>query len=202
MKITLDNIFRIASEKRYRIYTNETIFNYNLNIWGFRSTDRDTIHFNDMFAVFYQDMKNVWHLELFEGTTDPSNILLADPMNEDGTAILVPGQHIRLWTFGYHKGRKDHKALIQYSPCRVFRDNNKDNVIDDNLPIFEGMFGINMHRANAYKHSDVIGLHSAGCQVHEDVDKYNKTFIPLVTKCCNEGNKLFTYTLCEEKYLK
>jgi hypothetical protein len=199
-KPTINEILTLADRKGYPIYYSNGVYDYNLNVWGIRSADRDTVHFNDMCAIFYQSTRGIWSVDYFSITTDPSNLLLKNPINNNGTAILCEGHHPKLWSYGFHKSRRDHKALVQYSPCWVYRDNNKDDVIDKNLPKERGMFGINMHRASAWVNSPNIGLYSAGCQVHEDVDRYNKVFIPLIESCVREGNRTFSYTLCLEEW--
>lgn len=200
MNITIDKIFEIAAKKNYKIFSNNGIFNYNLNIWGFRSNDKDTTHYNDVFIIFYQKLKGGWYMMQFEGTTDPSDIILQHPENPLGTAIVVPGQYRGLWSFGFHKNRRDHKALVQFGPITVYRDNNKDSVIDTDVKLDTGMFGINMHHGSLNS-TDTIGLWSAGCQVHKDINRYNNEFIPLIEASVKEGNKTFTYTLCTENDL-
>lgn len=201
LKLKITDIGEIANKKNLPIFISNKKFNYNINLWGIRSSSKDTKHFNDTLIVFYQNISGHWFLEYFSITTDPSDIILMSPINIDGTAILCEGFHKGLWTLGYHKDRRDHKALVQCSPCRVYRDNDKDNVIDSNLPVQTGMFGINMHRASAWAKTPEIGLYSAGCQVHEDVEKYNRVFIPLMESCVNEGNTKFSYTLLLESEL-
>lgn len=198
----MNDILRIAKEYDYPIFKSNNIFNYNLNIWGFRSDSKDTTSFNDLCVVFYQNRQGHWFLEYFDITTDPSDLTLMNPININGTAILCEGYHKSLWTFGFHKHRSDHKALIQHSPCTVYRDNNRDKEIDELLPRETGMFGIEMHRASKYGTTPKIGLYSAGCQVHADVVKYDQVFIPLVENCVNEGNSVFSYTLVKESDLQ
>jgi len=199
--LTVDKLINIAKSKDYSIFYSNGIYNCNLNIWGIRSNNPDTEHFNDMFVLFYQTIKGKWNIETFEGTTDPSDNLLRRPANVNGCAILVPGQHRKMWSYGFHKGRRDHKALVQFSPVPVYRDRNLDNILDFQSPIETGMFGINMHRASAYGDNPEIGLYSAGCQVHAHIAKYNNTFIPLIETCVREGNSIFSYTLITENDL-
>jgi hypothetical protein len=74
----------------------------------------------------------------------------------------------------------------QAKPISIFRDTNKDNILDkNNLQV--GMFGINFHRAGM---SGFIDNWSAGCQVVKDTDWYEvvKPF---------ENKKLYTFTLIE-----
>lgn len=198
-KPTLQAINVIAKQLEYPIFESKGIFNYNLNLWGIRSLEKDTSTFNDLLCVFYQDIRGKWTIDYFTITTDPSDIILKTPENSKGTAILCEGHHPKLWSYGFHKNRRDHKALVQFSPCKVFRDNDKDVELDMNVPTDVGIFGINMHRASAYNVNPKIGLYSAGCQVHYDVNRYNKVFIPLIENCVKEGNRIFSYTLCSEK---
>lgn len=197
-KPDITTILKMMNSKGYPIYYSKGMFNYNLNLLGIRSSDKDSSTFNDLLCIFYQDIKSKWTVDYFTITTDPSDIILKTPENPKGTAILCEGHHPKLWSYGFHKNRKDHKALVQYSPCRVYRDNDKDDIVDVVNPIDTGIFGINMHRASAYTVNPKIGLYSAGCQVHYDVNRYNKVFIPLIENCVREGNRIFSYTLCLE----
>jgi len=200
-KPSLQTLFNIAKKKGYSIFTSKGMYNYNLNIWGIRSFDKDTEKYNDLCCIFYESKDGKWSIDYFVITTDPSNILLTKPMNEKGCAILKEGFYKDLWIYGFHKGRRDHKALVQYSPCIVYRDNDKDIVIDSNLPTERGMFGINMHHGSILSSTNRIGLHSAGCQVHESIDSYKNNFIPLIENCVREGNKVFSYALINESDL-
>ena len=196
--ITLEKLFTIATAKDYKIFDNNGMFDYNLNIWGFRSNSSDTKYYNDVFAIFWQRLSGTWDMELFTGTTKPSDVLLINPVNPDGAAIVVPDQYRKLWSFGFHHNRRDHKALIQFSPIKVYRDSDDDATLDeDDSTIQEGMFGINMHHGSL-NGTDVIGAYSAGCQVHEDINRYNNVFIPLIESSVKEGNTTFSYTLCLE----
>ena len=202
LKFKIDQIRSIAAKYKAPIFESKGIYNYNLNIWGIRSNDARTVVYNDKFVIFYQDRSGNWLFENFDGTTDPSNLTLESPVNIAGTAILCEGFHKALWAYGFHKQRRDHKALVQHSPCKVYRDNNKDATIDyGKLPIQVGMFGINMHRASAYGNNPKIGLYSAGCQVHADIKKYERTFLPLIESSINEGFTTFSYTLIKESDL-
>lgn len=193
--ILLDQILKVAKNNEYPIFYQNEKYPINLNIWGIRSEDKNTTFFNDIIVVFYQTNKieNRWMVNIYEATTDPSNLNLQNPINENGCAILVEGVHRGLWKVGKHKG---YKALVQASDCYVLRDNNKDEYLDYNSPYDYGMFGINCHRASAYKVQDHIGLYSAGCQVFKDVNLFNKEFIPLCTKAIGKGKQ--TYVLINE----
>jgi len=202
LNLTIEQVREIALKYKAPIFESKKIYKYNLNIWGIRSSEKDTTLFNDMIVVFYQDITDHWFFEYFKATTDPSDLTLENPVNIDGTAILCEGFHKSLWAYGFHKQRPDHKALVQHSTCKVYRDNNHDRKIDyGKLPIQVGMFGINMHRASKYGTTPKIGLYSAGCQVHADVKRYDNIFIPLIESSVNEGFTTFSYTLIKESDL-
>lgn len=199
---TINQIGIVAKSRNFPIFVSNGKFNANLNIWGIRSPNKNTKEYNDCCVVFWENTRRQWALEYFEITTDPSNLLLENPINIDGTAILKEGHHKAIWALGHHKGRMSHKALVQVNPCEVYRDNNKDDIIDKHLPIQKGMFGINMHRASEVQNNHAIGLYSAGCQVHYDISKYIEVFIPLIERCVKEGHTTFSYTLCLEEWFK
>lgn len=201
-RIKIKDIISYAQKHNLPIFRTINGLDFNLNIWGFRSDSKDTKTYNDSCAVFWENHRRQWNIEYFEITTDPSNLLLENPINGTGTAILKEGHHKAIWSLGYHKDRKDHRALVQTRPCTVYRDNDKNGLIGTNLPTETGMFGINMHRASGVHNNRLIGLYSAGCQVHYDVDMYNRVFIPLVQAAYNEGFTQFSYTLCLENWFK
>ena len=193
----INHLLKIAEKNNFSIYYSNSKYPKNLNIWGIRSNDTDTKKYNDVMITFYSETSG-WKVNVFEITTDPSNLNLIKPINKKGTAILVEGQYKGLWKIGKHKNQ--YEALVQNKPCKVYRDNNKDEYLNfKNDSIEEGMFGINCHRASSWKISELIGLYAAGCQVHKDVNRFNKEFMPLVKKCCiNEKTDSFTYTLINE----
>lgn len=187
---------KIAKTKGYSIF-NFNGKHYNLNIWGIRSLDKETRTYNDSMVIFWQDIEGLWHKKIYDITTDPSEQNLLKPINRKGTAILIEGQHRNLWTLGKHKGK--YEALVQSHPCTVARDNNKDKVLDIDKSTYEyGVFGINCHRASSWKIVDTIGLYSAGCQVHKDVNRFNNEFMDEVRKSVKQGFKYFSYTLINE----
>tara|TARA_Y100001973_G_C5177810_1_gene323099 strand:+ start:536 stop:1003 length:468 start_codon:yes stop_codon:yes gene_type:complete len=135
-------------------------------------------------------------------TTDPGKYWLKNPLNPKGTAILCPGQYRSTWQLGKHQGK--YKSLVQRKPVKVYRDNNKNEIIDYNnisTSIDEGYFGINIHRSNPYDQSYIINKWSAGCQVFKKIEDYNK-FIKLCEDSAEIYGNSFTYTLIDEKDLR
>lgn len=165
---------------------------YMLNITAFRDLSNPD-SWNDVLIYFYWDDKKEIHFSIVEGfTTDPGVKYLNSPMSPKGCAILCEGWHRRLWKLGTHKG---YEALQQYSSCKVYRDNNRDNVFDlDPNTIESGSFGINLHRANVNSLAKTVSVHSAGCCVIRDIKDFNK-FMSAVHTCYNHGQRYFSLAL-------
>ncbi|MCX2834458.1 hypothetical protein [Microbulbifer thermotolerans] len=171
--------------------------NYNLNLIGIRSGDQTANTFNDWIAVAWR-FDGVPHCLTFPATTDPGLFWREHPANVSGTAIVVPGQYLGLWQIGLHRGQ--YPALIQRGTVRVYRDNNRDRVLDLDAPVDTGLFGINCHRASAHCESRQVDKWSAGCQVLA----HPKDFALLMALCeraAENWGRSFTYTLLEEKDL-
>ena len=180
---------------------------YNLNIIGIRNlieavpsqtvpnrllmVQRD--NFNDAIIVTLK-INGVWKRYVWAATTDPGLKLLKAPSNTAGTAILVPGQYKGCYKKDKHNGK--YWAVCQrLGPVQVYRDNNKDNKLDMSPDSIQtGYFGINLHRANANSITEVIGGHSAGCQVFKSYKDFN-TFMGLVDEAIKRYGNRFTYTL-------
>lgn len=176
---------------------------YNLNIIGVRSKEsvKQSNKFDDAIIVccgIDSERTGTPSKLIFAATTDPGIKSLKVPMNAKGTAILVPGQYRGSHKIGLHQGK--YEALVQCAPVKVYRDANKDDILDmNNRTIDTGMFGINIHKAGAA--SVIVDGWSAGCQVLANSYNY-EIFMDLCRKqkLAGYGDK-FTYTLLEEKDL-
>lgn len=213
--ITIVKLLEIAKRKKYIIYeSDKDTDNYALNIWGIRSNETTADKYDDYMVVFRKCQRpnvhtitnsdwirryqNGWSLDIFTITTNPGTTLLLKPVNPKGAAIIAEGQYINVWRKGFHKNDKTHPALIQVRAMTVHRDNNKDFKLDYCGKTESGLFGLNCHRASAWKIVNTIGLYSAGCQVFKNVNNYNEIFMWLIDKSMKEGNKDFSYTLITE----
>jgi hypothetical protein len=101
----------------------------NLNLIGVRRDNQGTNEFDDFMLLVYRE-EELMIQERYSITTDPGKYWLENPMNPKGTAILVPGQYRSTWQLGKHQGK--YEALVQRKPVKVYRDNNKDEIIDYN----------------------------------------------------------------------
>ncbi len=138
---------------------------WNLNLVGLRSQARPN-EFDDLVCVAYEDDAGRKVIESWAATTDPGTYWLANPMNVKGTAVLATGHHRGLWQPGLHGGPTGYPALVQVSPCAVWRDADRDSVVDPDKRVTDvGMHGINLHRASSSGTSMLVDRWSAGCQV-------------------------------------
>jgi len=158
-----------------------------LHIVGVRSAANEKNKFDDHIYLINGPMMHV-----FTGTTNPGTHWLKNLLNPKGTAVLKPGQYVDSWKLGLHQGK--YKALVQAKPITVYRDGDKDDVAEETKVEQTGLFGINIHRANASAISSIIDKWSAGCQVLNNPEQFNT----LLAACERSGKKTFTYTLLRE----
>ncbi len=92
-------------------------------MFGIRNTNKTPNSFDDIIGVCWTDLNGNKNILTFSATTDPGLDYLKNPINSKGTGILALGYHKAIWTRGLHKGKP---ALIQISPCKALRDNDKD----------------------------------------------------------------------------
>jgi len=180
------------ADKGYEFFENG---DFNLNIFGVRNSTRESGRFDDFIGVAYKD-KGQWIVRAWKATTDAGTHWLVRPMNKKGTALLVPEQYRKCWKLGLHKG--EYEALVQQKPMKVYRDNDKDRILDlDASTIDEGLFGINCHRSNPRFESQEVDRWSAGCQVFMAPIAY-ANFMALVKKSASIYGDEFTYTLFDQ----
>jgi hypothetical protein len=185
----IDKLRKVAEKKGHAIFEN------SVNLWFERNSDPVKNRYDDTLHLFIP-AKN-YHKEIAV-TTEPGAYWLKNPMNGKGCAILKPGQYRGMWKVGKHRGK--YMALVQAGPCTVFRDNNKDDIIDDYLPEDAGHFGINYHHGG-YDESDQINKDSAGCQVARFIAQYLDSMSVIINDVTKFGNS-FTCTLIESKDLE
>lgn len=192
----LKEIMQVFLQKKYTILTRP----FELNIAGVRNNNATPNSFDDAIHVFYKREDGGWLINSFRATTDPGTYWLKKLMNPAGTAILKPGQYKDSHRIGIHRSK--YQALVQQNPVTVWRDANKNNVLDFNKGREEtGIFGINIHRAHALGVTIDVNDNSAGCQVLADIKDFN-----LLMQLAGRHKKLygnsFTYTLITERDLK
>lgn len=194
--LSTEKILKVMENKGYPVFRNSSK-NYNLNIIGIRTSNDDSNTFNDKLVVLWMQ-NGEWNRLNFNITTDPGIYWRENPMNVNGTAILCEGHHKGLWKIGLHKN--SYKALVQKNNVNVYRDNDKDNELDDDCVIQNGMFGINCHKSSSSGTSIQVDKWSAGCQVFENYKDFN-SFIEICEKAKENWGNSFSYTLLLSDWL-
>lgn len=166
-QLVIDNIDKYYEAKELtgsHIYlpntrlTQDVKNNINVNIWVIRNSQRRAGKFDDLQIVFWKDcLTGEWVYDMYNVTCDPSDLALEQMKNPNGTAVLSYGFHKSKWKLGFHKGRLDHPALVQVKPLLVYRDNNKDKMID--IPNFDNITLMQDILINGKKASNTIERH-------------------------------------------
>lgn len=184
-------VIRPIRDKGWQIYTRP----YELNIIGLRNLETKANRFDDEIHVIYRDQSGKTLHHIYKVTTDPGTYWLKNPSMPKGTAILKEGQYRNAFALGKHRGK--YTALVQAKPVIVYRDYDRDAVLDMNNGTEEvGMFGIEIHRAASSGTTNAIDEYSAGCQVFQNVTDFNE-FIALCEKHRKLYGNQFTYTLID-----
>lgn len=192
--MNVQQLHKIFKANGFSYFSNGT---YNLNIFAVRSLNNGSNKFDDTLIVTYKDDKGDWCLHKFPITTDPGEYWLRKPLNPRGTAILKSGQYRGAYKIAKHQGK--YYALCQRKAVNVYRDNNKNAILDfDPKTIDQGLFGINIHRSNPYGKSYLINKWSAGCQVFQDKEDFD-LLMALARKSVVKYGNNFTYTLFDKK---
>lgn len=166
---------------------------FELNIVGERNKNATANSFDDKMHVYYKNDDDKWEYHVFACTTDPGTYWLNNPAMEKGTAILAKGQYRDCYAIGPHAGK--YEALRQVKPVTVIRDYDRNSILDfDGAKTERGIFGINIHRAEATGKTRFINKYSAGCQVFQDAADFTK-FMALCHEHKKRYGNAFTYTL-------
>lgn len=96
-----------------------------------------------------------------------------------GVARIAFGFHKEKWVLGFHKGNKEHPALVQVDLITVHRDKNKDfkRTAD---PVTTDVKGLNQHGARKGLRPVRVGGFSLGCLVRELWEDHEE-FIAIVS---------------------
>ena len=188
-----------------------TAGDYNLNLFGIRSKERQAGAFDDLLGCAYLVGRS-WQVRYWPATTDPGWFYLqnaSERFGVDGTAILVADRQYRsAYRIGPH-GRTRYAALVQTEgPVDLHRDATRDRTLDA-VPenIVEGLYaGINIHASSMDPYNEdrdrteaSVGPWSAGCQVHATAQGFRD-----MMDLCNKQIEThptwltFTYTLLNQ----
>ncbi|WP_271273811.1 hypothetical protein [Aliamphritea hakodatensis] len=191
--ITVDVLRAACAARGYAFFEDG---DFNLNIIGIRAADMAANTFNDFMCLVFKVAGEEKHF-VFECTTDAGTYYRENPMVVDGTMVFIPGQYRGAYKMGLHQGK--FPALVQCKRLPVWRDNNRDAVVDVAFPAVEyGLQGANIHHA-AYKGvSQLVGKWSAGCQVLADYYDH-RILMAIAEKAAAIWGNSFTYTLFTEE---
>lgn len=192
--LSIQQLIEIFNSKNYKLYEQP----FKLNILFIRSSREISNKFDDVVYWFWKDSNKKWNIKFAKCTTKSGLYYIKNPLSELGTATLKTGQYIDSHKIGLHKNK--YTALVQTKTLPVWRDNDKDTWID--YKEFEtGIFGINIHRANAKLESTLVDDYSAACQVFANPQSF-KSFINQCQIQRDNDYNYFTITLIDKKDLK
>ena len=189
----LPDILKKVKSHKFKVFTGP----YNMNIVGVRNANGRPNEFDDKIYVAYQDKDLNWICEGYDATTDAGLYFMNKPMRSSGTAILIdPYQYRSIFQLGKHRGQ--YACLVQSRVMPVWRDANKNDIIDEfNIG---SATAIQIHRASSRWRSQRVDRWSAGCQVIADPADFDN-FMKHVIICLEERPawRTFTYTLIKSE---
>ena len=170
---------------------------YNINIISVRNHSGRADIFDDFMNVIYK-VDGEWVIDSYIITTEPGTTILRRPINNKGTAILVPDQYRSTYKIDTHGGKRKYTALCQRTgKVSVWRDGNKDSKPDYVGHKDKGLYGINIHRHWGSDEREYTGGVSAGCQVFQSSEDFYE-FMDTCNKSADKWSNSFTYTLINE----
>jgi len=152
--------------------------------------------FENIGTPFTNDVNQIKFHVVTSGTTNAgkNGLMNYDSYNKEGVAVIKTNEvYYNVWKYGLHRAKM--KALRQHRPFLISRDGDKDRKVEEGVSSLV-MCGINFH-ANTYDMDSteiklIIGGWSLGCQVVNNIPKYNQ-IIDLV-----KPQKVVTYVLLKE----
>ena len=87
-----------------------------------------------------------WKTVSIRAATRPGTYYLQNPMNLNGTALVVPGRNRLSHKLGMHQGKTP--ALVQFNEVLVRRDNDRDVILDPADGTWDDASGINHHECS------------------------------------------------------
>lgn len=168
--------------------------NYDLNIIGVRNTINPQPNlFDDEIHIAYK-LGDKWIVESAEFTTDAGRFWLEKPDYKACAVYYHPQQARGAYKIGLHRGR--YEALVQIRPVSFWRDGNKDQHANYEGHVHKDLIGLNIHRSSIREGgSTYINKWSAGCQVFQNNNDYQRFIQLCKLQISALGYRTFTYTL-------
>ena len=191
MMSDLPEILQRVADAGFAVFASDR--DYDLNIIGLRNPDGRANQFDDLLYCIYKK-SGEWKVEKWTVTTDPGYYWLSNPTRAAGTAVMMHPQQARgVYSLDLHNGK--YTALCQrHGSVKVWRDGNKDNVIDHGGRIYEGN-GINIHRGSSSGETEEVNRYSAGCTVFKSADDFRDFIALCILQVEVLGYGRFSYTL-------
>lgn len=191
--LSFDIVKSTILKKGYPFFTGEM----NLNFVGIRTSNVKADSFDDFFCLLWEEggARRIWICNNF--TTDPGIYYLKTKLlNPDGCAIMVPGHYKSLWTTGMHGYKSPYKAFVQVGKVQVYRDKNKDDILDLDPATIQSSSGLGINLHHGFDSTNV-GPNSAGCQVFKNDDDL-AFLLDRAEKSARFYGRKYSYTLLEE----
>ncbi|RTK92566.1 MAG: hypothetical protein EKK61_03970 [Rickettsiales bacterium] len=200
-KPTSQQLVNAFKSKKYRLKDKP----YEINIIGIRNSESQSNSFDDFVGVLFKDVLGNWMSKLYKATTDPGVYYRENPINVEGTIIMVATQHLDCYKIGKHTG---YKAVEQIAPMLYIRDNDKNGLLDFLKKLVTSktvkqLSKTNIHRANPNRESIQVDKWSAGCQVIASPSEFAVFMADLDSSITfYKHENLFDYTLFESNDFK
>ncbi len=201
---SVEAILTVCQKKGYRLRKEQ----YRINLIGIRKDDIFDNQFSDTLVVLWVNEKKEWEKREFKWTTMPGTLGqgVLNPitvMGVTGTAVLKEGQYLNAWTFiDSYAGWLLYPYFYQSEKVTVYRDGDRDLVLDYEMPQQTDLFGINIHRmSNNGIDSDTVNATwvswSIGCQGAPE-PTFRK-LVALARVTAKLYGNLFDYTLLHKR---
>lgn len=200
---TKEQIEKAVKGKGYTWFENG---DYNLNIVCVRTIHKDkdgkinnkvTNLFDDYITLNFK-IDGKWQSFSWMATTDPGNKAFLKPSNKNGVARLIPGQYRSTHEVRKHQGKYDALCQKFGAKLKVWRDNNKDLIMNENK-IFDDVSGLNIHKAGTA--STYVENWSEACMVFKYAKDF-EVFMKYVKIALKKYSNSFTITLIESTDIK
>lgn len=194
---TIDQVHDAYERKGYKFFNSG---DYDLNIYGIRMDNVYDNEFSDPLGIIYPLNKKMYQIQI-PGTTCPGLYGGHAVMNPrpEGVAVMVPGQYLRLWEFiDSYDGWLNYPYMHQIGKVRLYRDGNKDTILDPVKESEYGPVGINMHRMSGIdKPGKFVNNWSEACI--GAIEPEFKKFLPIFREATKKWGNRFSFTLFEKK---
>ena len=164
---TINDIHNVMIESDMKVFTKP----FDCTLGLIRTKDNKSNKFNDWIFCSYFTEKGGLVSAILEGTSDAGLYYRLNPINVDGTAIIMHGvQHRGAFTYMKSGGHKGKEAFRQTSKMKYWRDVNRDSYLDFDGKEYFDIFNTNGHEMGTLGNN--VNKWSAGCwgSVAENMD--------------------------------